>query len=179
MAIALCAAILLAVDFSDAMRAAVHPKIPVCEENLFNEFCKFRQLVKTRHPDKCLRARALLQRAISDCEVKDPVKRVFQGSRYVKLFVRNCGDIEFPSEGCGKITTCLQTIFKLNGRRIDCSKREEAENCYHEATKGECALAEGAQRLVIHQTVPRVCPSGGYNSVRPLLPSCRRHSRVH
>ncbi|KAF6035548.1 hypothetical protein EB796_006156 [Bugula neritina] len=134
-----------------------------CEDQLYDSFCEYKQLVLTQEREKCLDARDILNEAVSNCVAEDPVKRMVQSVHYVRLFAPNCPNIELPSDGCGQLPTCLQMLFDRSGQRIRCCSKFKADRCFARAEKG-CAYAAGVRDLFINQALPEVCK--GERSVR-------------
>ncbi|KAF6035537.1 hypothetical protein EB796_006145 [Bugula neritina] len=148
-----------------------------CEVNLWNIFCPFKKLVMTQKRGDCLSARDKLQvAAFSNCVVRDPVKRVFQGIQYVNLFRSNCKGIEFPRDGCGELARCLRIGFDKSGKNLLCDKKKSVDKCMQSAIKG-CYLAKGIRDLVVKQAFPKVCKSNKTFTVKkPVVPFCRCRS---
>ncbi|KAF6035547.1 hypothetical protein EB796_006155 [Bugula neritina] len=114
--IALCA-VAFFIGPVEATGGNAHNK-PSCEKKLFNSYCEFKQLVLTKKDDKCIRARDVLNEAVSDCVAEDPVKRMVQSIQYVQIFAPNCKNVKLPSDECSDLPRCLQMLFDTSGRII-------------------------------------------------------------
>ncbi|KAF6023218.1 hypothetical protein EB796_018473 [Bugula neritina] len=140
----------------------------VCEDDLGSGFCRYKQLVNQKTRASCLSARSIVADAITDCVVKNPVKRVSLGIQVVLLFQRNCGNfyIDFPTDGCGRLAQCVATLFESDGKTVNCSKRDVVNQCYENARKDGCSLTSNIENLVAQRFASQICPA-----VRPALPT--------
>ncbi|KAF6023217.1 hypothetical protein EB796_018472 [Bugula neritina] len=133
----------------------------VCEDNLIDISCKFTWLVEYGTYGSCLKARKLFAAATTNCKVKDSIQRVIRGVDFVFKFATNCARfrIDFPAPGCPSLSDCVKLLVESDGKTVNCSKKDAANQCYEDILQREnCDFTGPIQDLIIGQFLPMVCP---------------------